>query len=372
MIVSEKRNVSVDAFKELMKNTDDRLNHYAAGNESYFAGRNGLALETDVYEALVACAYGTPFEGTIELISGASFPDIIAKGVYGVEVKSTKDNKWKSIGSSILESTRNQNVNRIYLTFGKLGRPIQFLSRPYEECLSGISVTHYPRYQIDMELGIGETIFDKMHIPYDELRVMDNPVKPVAEYYKSTLSEGESLWWAPDAKIEETSSPMTIKVWSSLTKEQKINCQIKAYTLFPELIRSKYDRYSMWLVTNCGIVDAHIRDQFSAGGRVSIVTTNNEYKYLPAVYGKIFANHERIAESILCADASELMYYWGVDEIEDDRISQWIRLVALFDNPRTGYDTASKVLFDIFSGVAIRREALRPNGTYLPHDVFDE
>ena len=75
------------------------------------------------------------------MVSGASFPDIVAKKYYGVEVKSTIKNQWKSIGSSILESTRDQNVERIYLTFGKLGKPVAFRSRPYEQFLSGISVT---------------------------------------------------------------------------------------------------------------------------------------------------------------------------------------------------------------------------------------
>lgn len=141
-----------------MTNTDILLNSEANDREEYYKIRNGTQLEEDVYDALTRCALHTPFEGTILLVSGASFPDIIANKFYGVEVKSTNKNHWSSIGSSILESTRNQNVERIFLTFGKLGAPVTFMSRPYEECLSGISVTHYPRYQINMELEMGETM----------------------------------------------------------------------------------------------------------------------------------------------------------------------------------------------------------------------
>ena len=188
MIISENRQPSLEEFQHLMATTDDLLNREAVGREKYYSKRNGTDLEKDVYDALERCAINTPFEGTIQLVSGASFPDIVANKYYGVEVKSTIKNQWKSIGSSILESTRNQNVERIYLTFGKLGLPVQFKSRPYEECLSGISVTHYPRYKIDMELKHGETIFDKMGIPYDTLRKLDNPVAPVSQYYKSQLN----------------------------------------------------------------------------------------------------------------------------------------------------------------------------------------
>ena len=57
-------------------------------------------------------------------------------------------------------------IERIYMTFGKLGgNPIEFLSKPYEQCLYGIAVTHMPRYLIDMRLNQGETIFDKMGVP---------------------------------------------------------------------------------------------------------------------------------------------------------------------------------------------------------------
>ena len=78
-------------------------------------------MEDDVKSALEECAIGTPFENTIEKISGQKFPDIVAAKFYGVEVKSTKENHWTSTGSSILETTRVADVERIYMTFGKLG-----------------------------------------------------------------------------------------------------------------------------------------------------------------------------------------------------------------------------------------------------------
>ena len=342
MIISENKKPPLDDFRLLMKNTDTLLNAEAKGKEAYYSTRNGTQLEQDVFEALRRSALGTPFENTIQLVSGASFPDVVASRFYGVEVKSTNKNHWKSIGSSILESTRNQDVERIFLTFGKLGAPVQFKSRPYEECLSGISVTHNPRYQIDMELSNGETIFDKMGIPYDELRRRDNPVVAVSQYYKSQLREGESLWWAAESNPEESSVPATVRLWTSLSAEQKDYYTAQGIALFPEVFlqgsNKKYQRYALWLATNCGIVDTNIRDQFSAGGKKNIITAAGVFEKMPAVYARVEEHAEWIIRTIMEAPEMVLKEHWNVDCIEENRINQWCKVVARSADNTIGYD----------------------------------
>lgn len=333
MIVAENNKPTLDEFRQLMQKTDELLNSEAVGKQEYYSKRNSTLLEVDVYDALCRSAVHTPFEDTISLVSGASFPDIVANRFYGVEVKSTNKNHWKSIGSSILESTRDQNVERIYLTFGKLGAPVSFMSRPYEECLSGISVTHYPRYQIDMELPQGETIFDKMGIPYDKLRKMDNPVAPVSLYYKSKLKPGESLWWAAD-EAEEVAAPPILRLWTSLTVEQKNYYTVQGYALFPEILNchslTKYQRYALWLATNCSIINTNIRDQFSAGGKVTITTLSGIYEKVPAVFGRIEKNRDLIVETIMNANENILRENWQVPNVEKDRIRQWCKIAAAY------------------------------------------
>ena len=73
----------------------------------------GTTLEK-VYEILCHQVQGTVFEGMVELISGQRFPDIVVGGYYGVEVKTTKSEHWKSTGSSVAEGTRVEGVERIY------------------------------------------------------------------------------------------------------------------------------------------------------------------------------------------------------------------------------------------------------------------
>ena len=110
MIISENPKPSLTEFKRLMAATDQFLNQDASVREDYYTGRSGHPLERDVFNAVTECAKGTTFQDSIQLVSGSSFPDIIANKYYGIEVKSTQQNHWTSIGSSILESTRIQDV----------------------------------------------------------------------------------------------------------------------------------------------------------------------------------------------------------------------------------------------------------------------
>lgn len=350
MIISSNRTPPLQEFQTLMANTDLLLNTDAKTRETYYKKRGGKDLEVDVFQAIQRSAMGTSFEGTIELVSGSSFPDIVAHKYYGVEVKSTEKDKWTSIGSSILESTRNADVKRIYLTFGKLGSPVEFLSRPYEDCLSGIAVTHYPRYQIDMRLGKGETIFDKMGVEYDTLRQMENPVVPVSKYYKSKLKQGESLWWATGS--EEETVPATVKLWSAVPKEKKEYYVTTGYTLFPELFNThstkKYNRYALWLATQKGIVNTNIRDGFSAGGQILMRTTGGIEVKMPAVFGRVLKYKHYIEDTILNTDEELLKEYWEVDKLEHDRVQQWVRIVSREADSGVGYSTALSVLQAIF------------------------
>ena len=350
MIVAENSKPDLGQFQALMKRTDILLNADAEKRQDYYTKRGGKLLEKDVCDAISECAIGTPFQGTIQLVSGASFPDIVANKYYGVEVKSTEKDHWTSTGSSILESTRNQEVERIYLTFGKLSKPVRFLSRPYEDCLSGIAVTHYPRYLIDMRLREGETIFDKMGISYDELRLLDNPVAPVSKYYKSKLKPGESLWWATGD--EEAIVPPTVKLWTALGQSEKDEMVIQGYALFPELFNAKsskkYNRYALWLATQKGIVNTNIRDSFSAGGKVLLHTASGIELKMPAVFGRVVKYHTLIEEMLLTAPLEVLKENWEVTEVSTNRIKQWCELVASEADLGVGYNTAIEVLKAIF------------------------
>ena len=350
MIVSDNSKSEIVKFQQLISRMDKLLNDYAANHEDYYVKRGGKLLEQDVFDAINECAKGTEFQGTIQLVSGMSFPDIVANNYFGVEVKSTEKDHWTSIGSSILESTRSHAVKKIYLTFGKLGKPVQFISRPYEECLSGIAVTHYPRYQIDMKLHAGETIFDKIGVSYEELRSMDNPVAPVSKYYKSKLKSGESLWWANDDA--ESAAPPTVRLWKSLSPKVKNQYKIQGYILFPEIFsksnNTKYNRFALWLATQKGIINTNIRDEFSAGGQLFMSLSSGMLVKMPAVFGRIQNYRKEIITAIDGIDEDVLKNYWNIESITSSKLCQWIQLVANYADATVGKDRAHDILYKIF------------------------
>ena len=271
-------------------------------------------------------AKGTEFEASIEKISGQKFPDIIAEKYFGVEVKTSKNKDWKSTGNSVLENSRVDGIEKIYLFFGKLSNPVDFRYRKYEECLYEVAVTHSPRYLINMDLKPNATIFDKIGIQYNTLRKMDKPISPIVNYYKSKLKEGEELWWMGD---EKTSS-LSIKQWSNISPDEKMNIRIEAFILFPELLgdsSKKYMQFSIWLFTECGIVCTSIRDIFTAGGQVNITLNGTQFK-LPKIYKHLIDNLVEIKRLLLIKPVEELEQYWPQDNITDQKkMTTWSKLI---------------------------------------------
>ena len=146
------------------------------------------------------------------------------------------------------------------------------------------------------------------------------------------MKPGESLWWASDSDIDNTAAPATVRLWNVLTCKEKTMYTVRGYAMFPEILSDsgtkKYQRYALWLATNCGIINTNIRDQFSAGGQVEVVTRHRVLKKMPAAYGRINANRTMIIETILSTNEEILKDYWNCNEIAENRILQWCQLAA--------------------------------------------
>ena len=361
MILSEKTDAALDAFTSLLNESKERLNRAAADKPNLYRKLKAQKLEPVVRDTMLEVAKGTEFEDKIILVSGHTFPDIVAlvnkNKNFGVEVKSTTQDHWQSFGNSVLESLRYENVQRIFLMFGKLGgERVEFRARPYEECLSEVTVTHYPRYHIDMELPIGKTIFDKINSTYDEVRKLDNPVKPFADYYRSQLKDGESLWWLGDNQAEQQEQNIKVRLWRTLEREEKDLLTARAFAWFPDVItkknKEKYERYVLWLVTEYGIVIPNVRDEFSAGGKAEMYVNGNDYGKVPQVYDRIYTLRYRIAYEILTASDEIIWLHWRVKNLpKSSRIEYWINLVSqkIDTKPIDNTYCVRDILFDIFA-----------------------
>lgn len=272
-VYNKNKQIALQEFDLFMNKTNTYMNKLAQ-DTNYYVGCDSKQLEKEVLSAMKEQCKGTSFlPDDIQLVSGQRFPDIIASKHFGVEVKSTKENKWVSTGSSIVESTRIEDVNHIYMLFGKLGgKPIEFKCKPYHNCLYDIAVTHSPRYLIDMEITQERTIFSKMGIEYDKFRLSEDPISTVRSYYLEKIKKEKRMampWWIGS----ETVTSPTLRLWSgrSLDQEKQNIYKAQILILFPtEICNSNYDRATLWLCIRHSIINTHFRDLFTAGGQVQI------------------------------------------------------------------------------------------------------
>lgn len=331
MIVSVNSEPNRYEFDSFLSSTIVELNSQAHKSSKEIAKLMGRDLEPFVKEVMTNLAIGTVFEDSIELIGGQRFPDIVAKKYYGIEVKTTTQNHWKTTGNSVLESTRVDNVERIFMLFAKLASPIEFRCRAYEEVLSEVVVTHSPRYLIDMNLEKGQTIFDKIEMPYDILRKKDNPIRPIVDYYKSKLKPGEELWWMDAENISKPSS-IVIRIWNNLSIKEKKELKNRAMVYFPELFGNRIDKFgrlAIWLVTREAVVCPNVRDLYTAGGKGHFDFGNRTYKSVPRIFLTLLDNIHEISEIIMQTSAFELSEYWEIKTTEKNKLFDWINLVAI-------------------------------------------
>lgn len=290
--------------------------------------------ENESFQALKKvqeCNQSEPYaKWNIELVSGHKFPDITAEITnlqkFGIEVKTTQDHKWSTLGGSIMESTRVENVDRINILFATLN-PFEIKTKRFEDCISDVSVTHSPRYVINLDISKEETIFHKMGITYDQICKSDKPFSYFRDYFKKKSQQnGTDLWfiYEDDTKaldVEEMPT-LEIKFYADLSDEEKENLFIKIIIYRPEVFAKEtndkiYKDIAMYLL-NMGILNTSLRDVFSAGSRVCIdgisvpSKINRLIKRIPLVLE--YLSKGSISKSITSRygtmDASEILDKW--------------------------------------------------------------
>ncbi|ADR22124.1 hypothetical protein MATR_02390 [Marivirga tractuosa] len=333
MVISLNSDSNLEDFEHLLEKTVNELNVLSKDSKNSIEKLSGIKLEPYIKEIMAKNAIGTAFENTIELIGGQKFPDIIANKYFGVEVKTTTKNHWKTTGNSVLESTRVEDVERIFMLFGKLGEPIEFKFRKYEECLAEVVVTHSPRYLIDMELEEGKTIFDKIKIPYDEIRMKSKPIQPIVNYYKNRLKPGQDLWWI--GEDDDSSKTFVINIWKNLSQDHKSELMIKSMIYFPEIFgnsNDKFARIAIWLVKEKSIVCPNLRDVFTAGGKKDFKYKNHKLKKIPKIYFNLLNNIQSVFNHITETDEEKLSGFWNTPTNENSKIDDWIELILINAN----------------------------------------
>ncbi len=305
MVYNEKHFVSVHkrelrdveiAFANFMRKSEEHFNDCSRRNPKHYKTMSPSELEVETCRILKEVSSSSPFKKEeIKLVSGHSFPDIMAGKYFGVEVKSTKENKWTSVGSSIVESTRDRYVEDIYMMFGKLGGDVpEFKFRPYQDCLCNIAVTHSPRYMIDMEIREkkGETIFEKINMSYSDFYKADDKIEVVRDYYiNQARGEGrhEMPWWVGKKTIDsiDNGEVPTIRLFNWLSIHEKADLKAQMTILFPQVLIGDYDEAALWLCTHRYYLCLNVRDFFSAGGQYDLLNGEKLPIPYPAVLKKL-------------------------------------------------------------------------------------
>lgn len=266
--------------------------------------------------------------------AGQTFPDISA-GIYGVEVKFTKNNTWVSIANSIRESQRDEKVKKVYLMFGKLGHsesaPAETRWKPYEDCVVHVRTSHEPRFQVDMS-GEKKSLFKVMGIQYDDFRKLDimDKMPYIRKYAKSIHPDGR-LWWLEDNDgAEEHSTPISAVLYTSLDDATKLRLRAEATLLCPEIlqsgrVRNKYNNAVLFLLTYHGVLCHQARDLFSAGSVAGVSRSDGsgEPQVKKALENPDF--QQAMLDAARYLDAGLFKEYWGVSVPAGERIDWWLQ-----------------------------------------------
>lgn len=269
------------------------------------------------------------------------FPDIVL-GAFGVEVKFTTNDTWRSVANSVFESFRNKDVKEIYVLFGKMGGVPSVRWGRYEECVMHVRTSHVPRFEVDIDAK--ESLFKKFGITYEQFSKLseEGRMEHIRAYARSRLKRGERLWWLEEKQDEGHSVPMQVQLFSNLSTEEKLKMRAEASLLCPQIVgsrrnRTKYIDPIMYLLTYHGILAT--RDMFSAG---SVAGPKRGGIYVQRALEKVEA---QMVEAAHYLESALFVEYWGEDVAQGKRIKRWLTMADTYAKVANPSWKPSDVLF---------------------------
>lgn len=269
---------------------------------------------------------------SVELNPAAqAFPDI-AIGDYGIEVKFTMNDTWRSVANSVQESNRVDSVKIVYLVFGKMGGKPEVKWAEYASSVMHVRTSHVPRFEV--EIGTKKSLFDSIGISYDAFRVLSihEKMQHVREYARARLKKGERLWWLEDNGEVAHSLPIQVRLYTSLDREEKDKLRGEAILLCPQIVQAgtvkgKYDDVVLYLLTYHGVLCHQARDLFSAGSVANPRNDDEGGLYIERML-KLSEPHILNAANIL--EDALFEEYWGERVSKSKRISKWLAKADTF------------------------------------------
>ena len=253
------------------------------------------------------------------------FPDIVLPP-FGIEVKFTLNDTWRSVANSVFESTRAANVEHVYLLFGKMGGEPGVRWGHYGESVVHVRTSHVPRFEV--EIGSDRSLFGILGIDYPDFSKLSEGEKMlhIRNYARSRLKAGERLWWLEDKEEAEHTLPIQARLYTSLNSEEKRALRAEAALLCPMIVRPsrskrKYDDVSLYLLTYHGVLAPQVRDLFSAGSVALKADSTRGGIYIQRALQDI---QNEMKEAANYLPDQLFQEYWGEDVPKSERIPWWL------------------------------------------------
>ena len=258
-----------------------------------------------------------------------AFPDI-AMGEYGVEVKYTTSDNWRSIANSVLETQRVEGVKYIYIVYGKMGGVPEVRWGEYEASVVHVRTSHVPRFEVEISpdpQNAHESLFSQMGIRYDDFRQLDmsDKMKHIRAYARKIHPDGR-LWWIEEKEEDEHTLPIQARLYTNLSTEEKTRLRAEAAIVCPGIVKSgrdrnKYDDVVLYLLTYHGVLCHQARDLFSAGSVANPKNDDNGGIYIERALKLIEPEMRQVA---LEMDDAIFVEYWGESVPPENRIKRWL------------------------------------------------
>lgn len=258
-----------------------------------------------------------------------AFPDI-AIGEYGVEVKFTKQDTWRCIANSVLETQRIEGVKHIYIVFGKMGGVPEVRWGEWEESVIHVRTSHVPRFEVEIASNGNsqrQSLFRQMGIRYDDFRKLrlQEKMKYVREYARKIHPDGR-LWWIEDSAEGLHTTPLQARLYTNLPHDEKTRLRAEAALLCPSIVKSgrtrnKYDDMVLYLLTYHGVLCHQARDLFSAGSVANPSNDDNGGIYIMRALKLI---EKEMRDAAMRMDDALFVEYWGESVPPQKRIARWL------------------------------------------------
>lgn len=258
-----------------------------------------------------------------------AFPDI-AMGEYGVEVKYTTSDTWRSIANSVLETQRVEGVKYIYIVFGKMGGLPEVRWGEYESSVIHVRTSHVPRFEVEIATDPNtarESLFQQMGIRYKDFRLLDmsEKMKYIRAYARKIHPDGR-LWWIEEKETDEHTLPIQARLYTNLPIEKKTRLRAEAALVCPDIVKSgrnrnKYDDVVLYLLTYHGVLCHQARDLFSAGSVANPKNDDNGGIYIERALKLI---EKEMRQAALEMDDAIFVEYWGESVPPEKRIARWL------------------------------------------------